>query len=65
MRHRREVAKRVWIRKRPVLLEAFLQVGPLHVMEPAGVSTVVPGEDAPLRVDLATKGVATPSEKIS
>ncbi len=60
MFHRGKVAERVRVRQRPVLVEAFLVVSSLDIVEPAGVAPVVPGVNPPLGVDLDAEGVAAP-----
>ena len=57
--HLREVAEGIGIRQWAVLLESLLQIRALLVVEAAGVSAVVAGEDPRGVVHLAAEGVAS------
>src|SRR5262245_62153110 len=58
--HRREVAEGVGIRERAVLVEAFLIVSALDVVESPGIAAVVARVDPPHLVDLDAEGIAAP-----
>ncbi len=61
--HGGEVAKGVGVRERSMLVEAFLEIGPLHVVKSPRVASVVSREDASLGVDLHAERVAAPLGK--
>src|SRR5262245_27582732 len=60
VRHWRKITKRIRIGERPVLVEALLQVGTLHVMKAARVAAVMARVNAALSVDLNAKRIAAP-----
>src|ERR1043165_453320 len=58
MRHLRKIAERVRVRKRAVLVEAFLRIAALDVVEAPRVAAVVAGKNAAFRIELDAKRVA-------